>query len=102
MPAWGEIEKRRCADFSFRVTGGGGITVEMGVKTMRPGATSKSKTAKRSFTDRILTLCASGRFGVREAIAAVTKSEHTTKEQPTRPQTPEKAEVVGLQPDLQP
>jgi len=33
----------------------------------------KSKSAQRSLTDRILTLCASGRFGVREAVAAAAR-----------------------------
>ena len=35
--------------------------------------TFKPKSSKRSLTDRILALCASGRFGVREAIAAALK-----------------------------
>ncbi len=38
---------------------------------MHSAGTFKAKSAKRSLTDRILALCASGRFGVREAIAAV-------------------------------
>jgi len=41
---------------------------------------SKIKPAKRSLTDRILTFCASGRFGVREAIAAATTSENKIKQ----------------------
>lgn len=40
---------------------------------MHPEGTCKAKSAKRSLTDRILALCASGRFGVREAIAAALK-----------------------------
>lgn len=36
---------------------------------MRTHASSKPKLPKRSLTDSILKLCASGRFGVREAIA---------------------------------
>jgi hypothetical protein len=36
---------------------------------MRTNAASKPKLPKRSLTDSILRLCASGRFGVREAIA---------------------------------
>lgn len=40
---------------------------------MHSEGTGKPKSAKRSLTDRILALCASGRFGVREAIAAALK-----------------------------
>ena len=36
---------------------------------MRANTASKPKLPKRSLTDSILKLCASGRFGVREAIA---------------------------------
>jgi hypothetical protein len=47
---------------------------------MRPEAMSKStKPAKPSITDRILNFCASGRFGVREAIAAVTLQKNGHK-----------------------
>jgi hypothetical protein len=40
---------------------------------MHSEGTFKPKSAKRSLTDRILALCASGRFGVREAIATALK-----------------------------
>ena len=40
---------------------------------MHSTGTFKAKSVNRSLTDRILALCASGRFGVREAIAAVLK-----------------------------
>ncbi len=40
---------------------------------MHSEGTCKPKSANRSLTDRILALCASGRFGVREAIAAALK-----------------------------
>jgi hypothetical protein len=40
---------------------------------MHPVGTSKPKSTKRSLTDQILSLCASGHFGVREAIAAALK-----------------------------
>ena len=47
--------------------------VETGGKTVQTEETSKPRPVKRSLTDRILALCASGRFGVREAIAAALK-----------------------------
>jgi hypothetical protein len=46
---------------------------------------------KRSLTDRILTLCASGRFGVREAIAAA-KQLGKSQESPTQQQNQQKTE----------
>jgi hypothetical protein len=42
---------------------------------MRTHTSAKPKASKRSLTDSILTLCASGRFGVREAIAAATHNQ---------------------------
>jgi hypothetical protein len=46
---------------------------------------------KRSLTDRILTLCASGRFGVREAIAAAENQLGKSQESPTQQQNQQKA-----------
>jgi hypothetical protein len=43
---------------------------------MRTGTTTKAKLHKLSLTDWILTLCASGRFGVREAIATATRQRN--------------------------
>ena len=45
---------------------------------------TKSKEAPRSLGEKILSLCATGRFGVREAIATATK---TQKEQQQPAQT---------------
>jgi len=42
-------------------------------KVMQTEETFQPDPEKRSLTDRILTLCASGHFGVREAIAAAAK-----------------------------
>ena len=42
---------------------------------MHPEAMCKSETVRRSLTDQILTLCMSGRFGVREAIAEAIKHQ---------------------------
>ena len=44
-------------------------------RTMRSRTTTDSKIQKPSLTDSILKLCASGRFGVREAIAAATDQQ---------------------------
>lgn len=49
---------------------------------MPPGALSKSTTGNLSLTDRILTLCMSGHFGVREAIAAATRQQHAKGNRP--------------------
>jgi hypothetical protein len=46
----------------------------MGAKT-----TSARKRVRRSLTDKILTLCGSGQFGVREAIAQVTRRSGAQK-----------------------
>jgi hypothetical protein len=60
---------------------------------MQPTGTAKAKSAKRSLTDRILALCASGRFGVREAItAALQKSANGESSQPD-PQVEKTAET---------
>ncbi len=73
-------EARRGADSSFRATQCGGMTVAMGAKTMRSGNDVKpNKTVKPSVTDQILHFCASGRFGVREAIAAATTPKRPKK-----------------------
>jgi len=86
MSAQRGMERRR-VDFSFRATSCGGVTVEMGNKTMRSGTIVKpTKSVKPSVTDRILTFCASGRFGVREAIAAVTTPRSKVKRQPAEQQ----------------
>ena len=50
-----------------------------GGKTMHPVETIKAKSTKRSLTDQILTLCASGHFGVREAIAAALERSAAAK-----------------------
>ncbi len=46
---------------------------------MPSAGTFKAKSANRSLTDRILALCASGRFGVREAIAAALKRSASSR-----------------------
>lgn len=59
---------------------------------MRTHASSKPKLPKRSLTDSILKLCASGRFGVREAIAEAV-GQHKKIEAPSSElTTPAKAE----------
>ncbi len=58
---------------------------------MRSNRTQKMKPTKASLTDQILSFCASGRFGVREAIAAATKPGAPSVIQPEKPadaQTP--------------
>lgn len=61
------------------------MTVEMGDRTMRSGTVVKpTKTVKPSVTDQILNFCASGRFGVREAIAAATTPKSKTKKHPLK------------------
>lgn len=56
----------------------------MGAKTMRTNNDAKpTKMIKLSVTDQILRFCASGRFGVREAIAAAT-TPRKTKKSPSR------------------
>lgn len=44
------------------------------VEAMRSGTMSNSNQEEDSLTDQILRFCASGRFGVREAISAATMS----------------------------
>ncbi len=51
---------------------------------MHPGAMCKSETGRRSLTDQILTLCMSGRFGVREAIAEAIKHQRARERRPIR------------------
>ncbi len=52
---------------------------------MRSDTTQKMKPTKASLTDQILSFCASGRFGVREAIAAATKPKSPSVIQPEKP-----------------
>ena len=52
---------------------------------MRSDTTQRIKPAKTSLTDQILSFCASGRFGVREAIAAATQPESPSVIQPEKP-----------------
>ena len=56
-------------------------------RTMRSGTTTDSKIQKPSLTDSILKLCASGQFGVREAIAAATDQQQppSSHEEPAKP-----------------
>jgi hypothetical protein len=51
---------------------------------MHPEAMCKSETVRRSLTDQILTLCMSGRFGVREAIAEAIKHQRARERRPIR------------------
>lgn len=51
---------------------------------MLPEVRCKSGTKRRSLTDQILTLCMSGRFGVREAIAETIKHRRIRKRQSIR------------------
>ena len=51
---------------------------------MHPGARCKSETGRRALTDQILTLCMSGRFGVREAIAEATRRQRARERRPGR------------------
>jgi hypothetical protein len=46
---------------------------------MRTHVAAKPKLPKRSLTDSILKLCASGRFGVREAIATAVEQRKKTE-----------------------
>jgi hypothetical protein len=50
----------------------------------------KPKSARRSLTDWILTLCASGRFGLREAVALATKQKDKSQEPPVQQQEEER------------
>ncbi len=52
---------------------------------MRSNTTQKIKPTKASLTDQILSFCESGRFGMREAIAAATKPESPSVTQPEKP-----------------
>jgi len=60
---------------------------------MCPTGTSKAKSAKRSLTDQILALCASGHFGVREAIAAALQRSAGGEDSQPDPQCEKKAEI---------
>ncbi|MCS6927760.1 MAG: hypothetical protein NZ578_17855 [Candidatus Binatia bacterium] len=56
------------------------MAVTMGATIMRAhNGTKSDKLIKPSVTDQILRFCASGRFGVREAIAAATTPRKTKK-----------------------
>jgi hypothetical protein len=59
---------------------------------MRTNAASKLKLPKRSLTDSILKLCASGRFGVREAIAVAVKQRKKIGASSSELATPAKAD----------
>jgi len=59
---------------------------------MQTEETFKSKPTQRSLTDRILALCASGRFGVREAIAAAAKQIRKAQGSLAQQQEQQKAE----------
>jgi hypothetical protein len=59
---------------------------------MRTNVASKPKLPKRSLTDSILKLCASGRFGVREAIAAAVEQRKKTEASSSELATPAKAD----------
>gem|GEM_PF-5790879 len=49
---------------------------------MRTTTATKTKLSSRSLTETILGLCATGRFGVREAIAAASrKRDHQERQQ---------------------
>ena len=52
-----------------------------------------SKPAKRSLTDQILALCASGHFGVREAIAAALERSAGAKSSQPNPKIEKEAEI---------
>jgi len=51
---------------------------------MPPATLSKATTDNLSLTDRILTLCMSGHFGVREAIAVATRQQPAQGSRPSR------------------
>lgn len=59
---------------------------------MRTHASSKPKLPKRSLTDSILKLCASGRFGVREAIAEAVEQRKKIETSSSALATPAKAD----------
>ncbi|MGE0827212.1 MAG: hypothetical protein AB7G75_29580 [Candidatus Binatia bacterium] len=52
---------------------------------MRTTNMTKSKGSPRSLGEKILSLCATGRFGVREAIATATKTQKQ-QQKPTQTQ----------------
>lgn len=52
---------------------------------MRSDTTQEIKRTKASLTDQILSFCASGHFGVREAIAAATQPKSPSVIQPEKP-----------------
>jgi len=58
---------------------------------MRTTSVTKMKLSSRSLTDTILGLCASGRFGVREAIAAATQKQAQQKREQHRTRRQRKA-----------
>jgi len=58
---------------------------------MRTPSVTKVKLSSHSLTDTILRLCASGRFGVREAIAAASQKKSQQKQEQQRARTQRKA-----------
>jgi hypothetical protein len=73
------MEKRTRADSLLKDTAAED-EAEDEEKTMRSEMMTKPKSRKLSLTDSILKLCASGRFGVREAIAAATQQQRQRRE----------------------
>jgi hypothetical protein len=59
---------------------------------MRTNAASRSKLLKHSLTDSILKLCASGRFGIREAIATAVEQRKRTEASSVELAPPAKAD----------
>ena len=58
--------------------------------SMRTPTVGKAKLSPRSLTETILGLCASGRFGVREAIAAASRKTAQQKREQNRSHTKHK------------
>jgi hypothetical protein len=58
---------------------------------MRTTTATKAKVSRRSITETILGLCSTGRFGVREAIAAASQKQSQQKREQPRARTQRKA-----------
>jgi hypothetical protein len=58
---------------------------------MRTTSATKTKLSSRSLTETILSLCASGRFGVREAIAEASQKKSQKKREEQRARAQRKA-----------
>ena len=58
---------------------------------MRSETSQKPQPAKTSLTDKILAFCGSGRFGVREAIAAAQTAEQEAEKPEIKPAQLKKA-----------